>query len=371
MSVSRPLLSAAFFYACGKAVVGWTRSAPLAGFDKDAEMTTDNPFATPHAPLTAPSAAAMPAGNQPLQFVAAMIVAAAVVFLGSNAVQWIADLGTYRERLPQYLPAMLAYWLGGLVFYAAAVLLVVHYQRERHVIARFQPLPRLLVGFGVAYLIATLVVSTAVSYLSVSFYQWAFEQGTRSFWMVLYGQANSLLTLLLGCLLPLWVVLSLARSCSERLAPGETFALPSWQVALGVALCFSALVYKALAALSYGALYLYSGADGWQSVFMLSSCVLPFAIVMTAVRTRLPAQVSRFGAGRVLACALVLLVLWALAIALVSVLVAFAAYSSLNASILPLYLLPPAILLLALLWPLARWCTGWFFAEQLAQTSPR
>jgi hypothetical protein len=333
-------------------------------------MTTDNPFATPHAPLAVPAAVPV-AGNQPWQFVAAMVVAAAVVFFGSNAVQWIGDLGSYRERLPQYLPTMLANWLGGLVFYAAAVLLLVHYLRERHGIARFQPMAGLLVGFGVAYLIATMVVSTVVSYLSVSFYQWAFEQDTRTLWMVLYGQANSLLTLFLGCLLPLWVVLSLAHSRSERLAPGETFALPSWQVALGVALCFSALVYKALAALSYGALYLYSGSDGWQSVFLLSGCALPFAIVMAAVHTRLPAQVTRFAAGRVLACALVLLVMWAVVIALVSILVAFAAYNSLNASSLPLYLLPPAVLLLALLWPLARWCTGWFFAEQLAQSSPR
>lgn len=328
-------------------------------------MTSDNPFATPHAPLTAPTAAAPSASNQPWQFVAAMIVAAAVVFFGSNAVQWIFDLGSFRERLPQYLPTMLGNWLGGLVFYAAAVLLLVHHLRERHGIARYQPLAGLLVGFGVAYLIATMVVSTAVSYLSVSFYQWAFEQDARTLWMVLYGQANSLISLVLGCLLPLWVVLSLARSRSRRLAPGETFVLPSWQVALGVALGFTALTYKLLAALSYGVLYLYSGADGWQAILVLSSCVLPFAIVMAAVHTRLPPQITRFAAGRVLACALVLLAMWVVAIALVSVLIAFAAYSSLNSSSLPLYLLPPAILLLALLWPLARWCTGWFFAEQL------
>lgn len=339
--------------------------------DKDAEMTTDNPFATPHAPLTAPVAATTSVGREPLQFVAAMILAAAVVFFGSNAMQWLFDLGGFRERLLQYLPTVLANWLGGLILYSAAVLLLVHDQRERHGIARFRPLAGLLVGFGVTYLVATMIVSTAVSYLSVSFYQWAFEQGSRTLWMVLYGQVSSLLNLILGCLLPLWLVLHLARSRSAPMAPGLAVALPSWHVALAVALCFTAVIYKLFAALSYGALYLYSGADGWQSVFMLSSCVLPFAIVMTAVRTRLPAQVSRFAAGRVLACALVLLALWLVAIVLVSTLVAFAAYSSLNASSLPLYLLPPAILLLALLWPLARWCTGWFFAEQLVQSSPR
>ncbi|MFV3367232.1 hypothetical protein ACNFH5_03530 [Pseudomonas sp. NY15435] len=334
-------------------------------------MTTDNPFATPQAPLTAPIAATASVGREPLQFVAAMIVAAAVVFFGSNAVQWIFDLGSFRERLPQYLPTMLANWLAGLVFYAAAVLLLVHHQRERHGIARFKPLAGLLVGFGVAYLIATMVVSTAVSYLSVFFYQWAFEQESRALWIALYAQVNSLVNLMLGCLLPLWLVLHLARSRSEPTASGRAVPLPSWQVALAVALCFTALIYKLFAALSYGVLYLYSGADGWQSVFLLTSCVLPFAIVMAAVQRRLPAQVSRFAAGRVLACSLVLLAMWLVAIVLVSVLIAFAAYSSLNSSSLPLYLLPPAILLLALLWPLARWCTGWFFAEQLAQSSPR
>ncbi len=334
-------------------------------------VTTDNPFAPPHAPLTAPAVEAPPAGREPLLFVAAMIVAAAVVFFGSNAVQWIGDLGNYRERLPQYLPTMLANWLGGLVFYAAAVLLLVHYQRERHAVARFQPLAGLLAGFGVAYLIATMVVSTAVSYLSVSFYQWAFEQGSRTLWIVLYGQVNSLINLFLGCLLPLWLVLHLARSRSEPMAPGQAVALPSWHVALAVALCFSAVIYKLSAALGYGVLYLYSGADGWQSVLMLSSCVLPFAIVMLAVRTRLPPQLTRFAAGRVLACALVLLAIWVVVAVLFSILVAFAAYGSLNSSRLPLYLLPPAILLLALLWPLAYWCSGWFFAEQLAQSSPK
>ncbi|MBB4866467.1 hypothetical protein HNP46_005372 [Pseudomonas nitritireducens] len=334
-------------------------------------MTTDNPFATPHAPLTAPTLAVTPAGNQPWLFVVALLVAAALVFFGSNVVQWIADLGNFRERLPQYLPTMLANWVGGLAFYAAAVLLLVHHQRERHGIARFQPQTALLVGFGVSYAVATVVVGTLMSYLSVSLYQWIFSQEGRTLWMVLYGQASALISLVLACLLPLWLILHLARSRSSLLAPGQPVALPSWQVALGVALCFTALIYKLLAAISYSALYLFSGADGWQALLLLSSCVLPFAIVMAAVQTRLPPQVSRFAAGRVLGAALALLLLWGGAILLVSVLVAFAAYGSRYSDSLPLYLLPPAILLLALLWPLARWCTGWFFAEQLAQSSPR
>lgn len=298
-----------------------------------------------------------------------MIVAAAVVFVGSNVVQWIDDLGRYRgERLPM----MFANWLGGLVFYAAAVLLLVHDQRERHGIVRFQPVAGLLVGFGVVYLIATTLVSSAVSYLSVPFYRWAFEQDAQTLWMVLYDHASSLITLILGCLLPLWLVLHLARSRSERVAPGYVIALRAWQVALGVALCFTALTYRLIGSLSYGAMYLYSGVDSWASVFLLlASCALPFTIVMAAVRMRLPAWVLHFAAGRVLAASLVLALLWAVAILPVAILVINAIFGSPYSSSPPLYLLPSAILLLALLWPLARWCSGWFFAEQMAQSSPR
>jgi len=334
-------------------------------------MTLDNPFSTPHAELIPSPVGVRVADNQPLQFIAAMVIAAALIFVGSNAWQWISDLGNYRERLAQYLPMMLANWTGGLIFYAAAILLLVNDQRERHGIARFRPQAGLLGGFVLLYLLATLTVSTVISYLSATFYQWAFEQELRTFWMILHSQLTSLLILGVGCLLPLWLVLRLARPRSERLEPGQAVALSSWQVALGVALCFIALTYKLLASLSYSALFLYSGSDGWQSVFLLTSCVLPFAITLAAVQTRLPARVSRFAAGRVLAASVVLLALWAVAVLLVSILVAVVAYSSLNSSSLPFYLLPPAVILLALLWPLARWCTGWFFAEQLAQSPSR
>ncbi|WP_240201701.1 hypothetical protein [Pseudomonas sp. PDNC002] len=332
---------------------------------------SDNPFATPLASLTASSSAPASAGNQPFLFVAAMVAAAALLFFGSNGVQWITDLGGFRERLVQYLPAMIANWVGGLSLYAAAVLLLVHAQRERHGIAQFNPQAGLLAGFALLYLFGTLIVSTGVAFLSQSFYSWAFEQSARSFWIALHGQLSTLLTLVLGCLLPLWLVLRYARARWERLAPGQTLVLPSWHIALGVALCFTAVIYKLFSALSYGALYLYLGDGSLQSVFLLTSCVLPFLIVMAAVHTRLPAQVSRFAAGRVLAAAVALVALWTVLVLLVALLVAFAAYSSLSSSSLPVYLLPPAVIVLALLWPLARWCTGWFFAEQLVQSSLR
>lgn len=332
-------------------------------------MTPDNPFSAPQTELLAPSSTLKPAVNQPFYFIAAMVVISALLFLGSNAWRWINDMDGYSERMADYLPMMIANWLGGLLLYAAALLLLVHHQRERHGIAQFRPLAGVLAGFAGLYLLCALLVGLAISYLSLPFYQWALEQDARTFWMVLYGQFTGGLNLLLVCLLPLWLVLRLARPRSERLAAGQVEALPSWQVALGVALCFVALAYEVLGWLNYAVPFLYSGAFRWQSVFLLGGCAVPFAIVMAAVQTRLPAQVSRFAAGRVLGAAVVLLALWAVAILLVSILIAVAAYSSLNSSSLPFYLIPPAVLLVVLLWPLARWCTGWFFAEQLARPS--
>jgi hypothetical protein len=351
-------------------LVGWAHSAPRAGFDKDAEMTTDNPFATPHSDLAAPSAPVPLATNQPFHFVAAMVVAAATIFFGSNAVQLMGVMSSMGDQLLELLPFRLSSWAGGMLVPAAAVLLLVQHQRERQGVARFRPQAGLLVGFVGLYLLCSLIVSIIIAYASQSYIQWAEQSITGNFWMLAYGQVSGLTSLLLGCLLPLWLLLRRAGRRSDLLKPGQSLTLPSWQVALGVALCFIALAYKLVSTLSYSSRWGYVGATGWVPVFLLVGCVPPFGIVFTAVRQCLPASVTRFAAGRVLACALLLLVMWVVAVVLVSVLVAFA-YSSPNSSSLPLYLLPPALLLLALLWPLARWCTGWFFAEQLAQSSPR
>lgn len=334
-------------------------------------MTTDNPFATPQADLAAPSAPVKSATNQPFHFVAAMVVAAAIIFFGSNAVQLMGVMGSMGDQLLELLPFRLSSWMGGMLVPTAAVLLLVQHQRERQGVARFRPQAGLLVGFVGLYLLCSLIVSIIIAYASQSYIQWAEQSITGNFWMLAYGQVSGLASLLLGCLLPLWLLLRRAGRHSDLLEPGQSLTLPSWQVALGVALCFIALTYKLVSTLSYSSRWGYIGATGWVPVFLLVGCALPFGIVFTAIRQRLPANVSRFAAGRVLACALVLLAMWGVAIGLVSVLVALAAYNSLNASSLPLYLLPPSILLLALLWPLARWCTGWFFAEQLVQSSPR
>lgn len=334
-------------------------------------MTTENPFSTPHAELRTPLDTAAPIFNQPFQFIAAMAIASAMIVVGSNAWQWFSNLSGYQERLRFILPMMLTNWLVGMMFHAAAILLLVHYQRERHGIAQFRPMGSLLPAFAGFYVVATLLLSMAISWASMPFYEWVMEQGGRTFWMGLHSQFNSLLLLAFACLLPLWLLLRAARPHSEHLAAGQDASLPSWQVSLGVALCFTAGTCKLLASLSYGVFYLYFGSSNWQLLITLGSCTVPFAIVMAAVQTKLPPRVSRFAAGRVLTAAVVLLALWAVSILLMAVLVALAAYSSLNSSNLPLYLIPPAILLLVLLWPLAQLCTGWFFAEQRAQSSPR
>lgn len=332
-------------------------------------MTTDNPFATPLAELAPPADSALPGNRQPLQFVGAMMLASALLLLGTVGSQWLMDLGGFRDRLEQFLPMMLANWAGGLILHAAAVLLLAHHLRERYDVARFQPIGALLAGFVVLYLVFTVIASTALSYLSLPFHEWAFANARVS-WVLLYGQFESLLNLALGCLLPLWLVLRLSRGRSRRLAGELNLGLPAWQIALGLALVVVALLYRLFAALSYTTLPLGFGA-GWQSMLLLSGCVLPFGIVMAAVISRLPARLPRFSAGRVLGAALMLLVIWGAAGLLLSVVVAIAAYAAASTRNLPFYLLPPALLLLACLWPFARWCAGRFFAEQLAQSSPR
>lgn len=330
-------------------------------------MTNENPFSTPAAQLLPSPAQPSAATHQPYLFIAALAVASALVFIVNIGWQLMSELASHRERVLDYLPMMTANWAGGMLLYSAAVLLLVHQQRERYGIARFEPQAILLAAYAGLYLLVSLGVGTAIAYFSLPFYEWAMEQEGRSFWMVLHSLTVSLLSWALGCILPLWCVLRAARQRSELASPARAAPVEGWQVAVGIALCFSGLLHKTLAMVAKGAMYLYLSGDAWQSIGVLGSCLLPFVIVMAAVQTRLPSQVSRFAAGRVLACALVLLALWGVAIILVSLVVAFAAYSSLNSNSLPLYLLPPAILLLALLWPLARWCTGWFFADQLAR----
>ncbi|WP_343575774.1 hypothetical protein [Pseudomonas sp.] len=324
-------------------------------------MNTDNPFATPHAELTSSESVPVPASRQPYPFIVAQIVATLCLFGLSMGWQWFNSGAQFREQIERVMPMLISSTVGSLLIYSAAVLLLVHGQRERHGILRFRPMGALLAGYILLYLLCSLALNAGLGFLGSSYYGWALEQENRQFWVLLYTQGSGLLNMLLTCLLPLWLVLCLARSGSERIAKGLRTPVAGWQVALGIGLCFSAVLYKAASSLAVSVMMLYREGDYWQPLFQFIGCAVPFAVVMLAARARLPAQVERFAAGRVLGASLVLLTMWGACVLLCSIVLAFLVLDSGNYLNPPPIVLVPAILCLAALWPLTRWSTGWFF----------
>ncbi|MBD9515069.1 MULTISPECIES: hypothetical protein [Pseudomonadaceae] len=330
-----------------------------------------NPFSTPHAELTSPQLTLAHASHQTYLFIAAQIVAT-ICLLGVNlGLQWFTAGDGFHERMTRYLPVMISTLLGGMLAYVAGVLLLVQQQRERHAIGRFRPLPGLLLAYGFAYLVCSLAMTSGIGFVGQVFYEWVREQGNRQLWIVLYAQLAALASLLLTCVLPLWLILRLARGRALPLAPGAGTAVARWQVALGMALCVAAVVYRLSSSLAASMMTTYSDGNAWQPLFQLINCAVPFAIVMVAVHTRLPPQLSRFGTGRVLIASLVLLLLWLGLLVLCALVLVFVLADALDSRYLPLAPMGFAALLLSLLWPLSRLCVRWFFADELAQSSPK
>lgn len=328
-------------------------------------MTPDNPFSTPYASLIAYDDAPSSSTLQPYTFIAAQIFVTLSIF-GTYLIY--ARLSRSNPFLHQIesLPALLADILGCLIIYSASVLLLVHAQRERYSILRFRFLGRLLVGYAVLSFLFNIALNAGLTTLSSGFFKWVLAENYSGDWAFLFEQSSGPLNLLFVCLLPLWMVLRFARSRSERSVTGLGMPISGWQLALGIALCFSAVIYK-VAALLIGPMMFGSS----YPLALLICCALPFIIVLLAARRRLPAQVQRFAPGRVLVVTLVLLLMWGaclLAISVPTVLLvrSFSSLASQN-----IFAYAPTVIGLALLWPLARWCAGRFFAEQLAQSSPR
>ena len=90
---------------------------------------TDNPFATPTAPVQ-PPAREVPATTQPYAFIAVLALVTCLSFAVSLGIQWYNDIGEIRQRFSEHLQLMAPHWFTGLVFYAAANLLVLHAARS-------------------------------------------------------------------------------------------------------------------------------------------------------------------------------------------------------------------------------------------------
>ena len=85
---------------------------------------TDNPFATP--PPRCSRRPEVPATTQPYAFIAVLALVTCLSFAVSLGIQWYNDIGEIRQRFSEHLQLMAPHWFTGLVFYAAANLLVLH-----------------------------------------------------------------------------------------------------------------------------------------------------------------------------------------------------------------------------------------------------
>lgn len=260
---------------------------------------------------------------------------------------------------------MAPHWFTGLVFYAAANLLVLHAYREKRQLIEFRPLALLLIGYGLLNLVCGMLAGIGLAPLTLPFYQWVTAQSSYGVWLMAFNEAMSWVYLLLGSLLPLGLVLLGSRVNSPRLAEGEEARVAAWQVALGAALCFATLCFKLMQFLPY-ALLRYD--EPWLYGLYLSGVALPAALLFGAVCTRLPARLQRFAAGRALLLAVVAMLLWSVALLAVGGGLALLMILGLAPAGIG-YTLLVALLgvgLLALLWPIGRLATRWCYADQLA-----
>lgn len=214
---------------------------------------TDNPFATPTAPVQ-PPAREVPATTQPYAFIAVLALVTCLSFAVSLGIQWYNDIGEIRQRFSEHLQLMAPHWFTGLVFYAAANLLVLHAYREKRQLVEFRPLALLLIGYGLLNLVCGMLAGIGLAPLTLPFYQWVTAQSSYGVWLMAFNEAMSWVYLLLGSLLPLGLVLLGSRVNSPRLAEGEEARVAAWQVALGAALCFATLCFKLMQFLPYALL---------------------------------------------------------------------------------------------------------------------
>lgn len=181
---------------------------------------TDNPFATPAAPVQ-PPAREVPATTQPYAFIAVLALVTCLSFAVSLGIQWYNDFGEIRQRFSEHLQLMVPHWFTGLVFYAAANLLVLHAYREKRRLVEFRPLALLLIGYGLLNLVCGMLAGIGLAPLTLPFYQWVTAQSSYGVWLMAFNEAMSWVYLLLGSLLPLGLVLLGSRVNSPRLAEGE------------------------------------------------------------------------------------------------------------------------------------------------------
>ncbi|MDQ6158230.1 hypothetical protein NMF55_24915, partial [Pseudomonas aeruginosa] len=147
---------------------------------------TDNPFATPTAPVQ-PPAREVPATTQPYAFIAVLALVTCLSFAVSLGIQWYNDIGEIRQRFSEHLQLMAPHWFTGLVFYAAANLLVLHAYREKRQLVEFRPLALLLIGYGLLNLVCGMLAGIGLAPLTLPFYQWVTAQSSYGVWLMAFN----------------------------------------------------------------------------------------------------------------------------------------------------------------------------------------
>lgn len=321
------------------------------------------PFQTPTAELM-PAGQAAPAVRQPVAFMLVQLITALAVFVATTSWLWLRTDIAFQDMVVRALPRMVGTFLGGLVFVLALTLLLAHQQRERYRIACFRPMVGLLIVFALLSVVLGQVWRVAGSALGGYVFPMLQALGDYRLWAALYSLLYSLVGAL-SCGLALWGGLRFARGRSAHLAADQASPVPAWQVACAIALWVFALYLKVAGTVLLGLPAIYVQPVDWLTLFF--SGAPAFVIVWTAIQTRLPPQVARFSAGKVLLTAMAIVLLWCLAGLLGMMLTTLVLYRDGTE--------PPsdALVLLLLLawqvsaWPLARWCLRWCYIGNRAR----
>lgn len=276
----------------------------------------ESPFITPRAGLAAETGAPVPALWQPYLMAAVLFLLGAGTMLADTLGQWF--VGVPIGRLLQALPGQIGPGLSSLAVSGALVVLLMQAQRERHGILRFRPLAIIVMVFFVLQIAAEQLYSKVLVQPIQEFAFWLGDLGDQSFIVIpiaLLGGALVQLGLYLVCL---WVVLAATRSRAERQPSAALPPIRRMHVAVGVALVFAGFTAKLLSGLVR--LFVLNRMGYWGTALEVLAWMIPAALVLLCIYTRLPGWLPRYSAGRVLLAGMTIGLGWLLCTALLGVL---------------------------------------------------
>ncbi|KJJ98717.1 hypothetical protein UB43_18845 [Pseudomonas sp. 21] len=293
--------------------------------------------------------------RQPATFMLVQLVTALVVFVVTTGWLWLQTESVFQDRIVQALPQLAGSFIGGLVFVLALTFWLVHQQRERYRIACFRPFLGLLIVFALLHILLGQAWRASGAVLGAHVFPLLQQLQGYSLWAALYACLYSVTGAILSCGFPLWAVLRFARDRSLRLTADEPAPVGGRQIACAIALWVFAFYLKVAGALLVALPATDVGPDDWLYVFIFG---LPlFAITWAAVQFRLPRDVARFMADRVLLTSAIIFLLWlGLVIASVMGVRLFGRGEPSDALVMLLY-----VLLMAAFWPLSRWSLRWCY----------